>query len=98
MVHRWATDCVHGKRVDPSTYETEGLESDDPVLWLRDGGLRLIEALKEAPADLEALVFLNDAPRPGCSGPGASATRPPSTRSTRSRRRSAGCPRPTRPG
>ena len=64
MVHRWATDCVQGKRVDPSTYETEGLESDDPVLWLRDGGLRLIAALKDAPVDLEAFVFLNDAPAP----------------------------------
>ncbi len=64
MVHRWATDCVQGKRVDPSTYETEGLESDDPVLWLRDGGHRLIAALKDAPVDLEAFVFLNDAPAP----------------------------------
>ncbi len=64
MVHRWATDCVQGKRVDPSTYETEGLESDDPVLWLREGGHRLIAALKDAPVDLEAFVFLNDAPAP----------------------------------
>ena len=64
MVHRWATDCIQGKRVDPSTYETEGLESGDPVIWLREGGLRLIKALKEAPADLEAFVFLNDAPAP----------------------------------
>ena len=64
MVHRWATDCMQGKRVDPSAYEAEGLESDDPVMWLREGGLRLIKALKEAPVDLEAFVFLNDAPRP----------------------------------
>src|ERR1700712_397005 len=42
MVHRWATDCVHGKRVDPSTYEAEGLESGDPIMWLRDGGHRLV--------------------------------------------------------
>ncbi len=64
MVHRWATDCIQGKRVDPSTYETEGLESGDPVIWLREGGLRLIKALKEAPVDLEAFVFLNNAPAP----------------------------------
>src|SRR4051812_18708347 len=54
MVHRWATDCVRGRRVDASAYESEGLESDDPVLWLRDGGHRLIAALKDAPVDLEA--------------------------------------------
>jgi uncharacterized protein (TIGR03083 family) len=63
-VHRWATDCVLGKRVDPEPYETEGLESADPVIWLRDGALRLIKTLKEAPADLEAFVFLDDAPAP----------------------------------
>jgi uncharacterized protein (TIGR03083 family) len=64
MIHRWATDCVHGQRVDESGYETEGLESGDPVLWLREGGLRLIAALKEAPVDLEAFVFLNNARPP----------------------------------
>ncbi len=30
MVHRWATDCIQGKRVDASAYETEGLESCRP--------------------------------------------------------------------
>src|SRR4051812_25926411 len=64
MVHRWATDCVQGKRVDPSGYETEGLQSDDPILWLRQGGHRLIATLKEAPVDLDAFVFLNQAPAP----------------------------------
>jgi hypothetical protein len=63
-VHRWATDCVLGKRVDPEAYETEGLESGDPVIWLREGALRLITALKEAPVDLEAFVFLDNAPPP----------------------------------
>jgi uncharacterized protein (TIGR03083 family) len=64
MVHRWAVDCLHGRRADPSTYETEGLESADPVLWLREGGHQLITTLKSVPADLEAFVFLNDAPAP----------------------------------
>src|SRR4051812_41953472 len=64
MVHRWAADCVLGKRVDASGYEKEGLESDDPVMWLREGGLRLIKALKTAPVDLEAFVFLANAPTP----------------------------------
>ena len=64
MVHRWATDCIQGTKADPSPYETEGLASDDPVLWLREGGLRLISALRSAPVDLDALVFLHDAPAP----------------------------------
>jgi uncharacterized protein (TIGR03083 family) len=64
MVHRWATDNVLGRRSDPGRYETEGLESSDPVNWLHEGALRLVRTLEEAPADLEAPVFLNDAPTP----------------------------------
>jgi uncharacterized protein (TIGR03083 family) len=64
MVHRWATDNVLGHRADPTAYQSEGLKSTDPVLWLREGGLRLLKALEEAPVDLEALVFLNNAPAP----------------------------------
>ncbi len=64
MVHRWATDAVLGRRVDPETYRREGLDSPDPVLWLREGGLRLIKTLEKAPVDLEAFVFLNNAPAP----------------------------------
>jgi uncharacterized protein (TIGR03083 family) len=64
MVHRWATDNVLGRKADPEAYRSEGLESPDPVLWLRDGGLRLLKALEEAPVDLEAPVFLNHAPAP----------------------------------
>ena len=64
MVHRWATDCLRGRRLDPSAYESEGLESQDPVGWLRQGGLDLITALDRAPVDLEAFVFLDDAPAP----------------------------------
>ena len=64
MVHRWATDCIRGERKDPSAYEAEGLAASDPVSWLREGGRRLITALAEAPADLDAWVFLDDAPAP----------------------------------
>ena len=72
MVHRWATDNVHGKRIDPAAYETEGLESADPVIWLREGGLRLLKALEEAPVDLDAWVFLQQRPcAPGVLGPSA---------------------------
>lgn len=64
MVHRWATDCILGHRRDPSGHETDGLESDDPVMWLRDGGLQLVRTLQQAPVDLDAFVFLKDAPAP----------------------------------
>ena len=45
MVHRWAAANVKGVEVDSDALEAEGLEAADPVLWLRDGGLRLIKAL-----------------------------------------------------
>ena len=64
MVHRWATDTLLGTRADPSPYEAEGLAAADPTVWLHEGGLRLIETLQDAPDDLDAPVFLNDAPAP----------------------------------
>lgn len=64
MVHRWAMSWILGARVDPATLESEGLRSADPVQWLRDGGHRLVQALQEAPEDLDTKVFLNDAPAP----------------------------------
>jgi hypothetical protein len=62
MVHRWATSHLRGAPVEPSM--TEGLGAADPVTWLHEGGLELVEAILEAPDDLRALVFLNDAPPP----------------------------------
>ena len=98
MVHRWATAHVNGVEVDAEAFEAEGLAAADPVLWLRDGGLRLIKTLQEAPEGLEAPVFLKNAPSdPGTSGRGGSATRPRSTRSTRSRRHSAASRTPRTP-
>ena len=64
MVHRWAAANVQGVEVDSDALEAEGLKAADPVLWLRDGGLRLIKALQDAPEDLEAPVFLKNAPDP----------------------------------
>ncbi len=64
MVHRWATANVRGKKPDAAAYEAEGLNTADPVTWLHDGGLRLIKTLQDAPEDLEARVFLNNAPPP----------------------------------
>ncbi|WP_353952646.1 maleylpyruvate isomerase family mycothiol-dependent enzyme [Knoellia sp. S7-12] len=64
-VHRWATanivgDHEHARTTEP--FKQEGLAQVDPVRWLADGGAALVTALESAPADLEALVFLKDAP------------------------------------
>ena len=64
MAHRWAVANLHGKTPDVAAYEAEGLDAADPVIWLHEGGLRLIKALQDAPEDLEAMVFLNNAPAP----------------------------------
>jgi uncharacterized protein (TIGR03083 family) len=62
LVHRWATATILGERIDDDAVEREGIESADPVAWLRAGGERLVEVVEAAPADLQALVFLADAP------------------------------------
>ena len=64
MVHRWATGHVLGKESDPEALKAEGMASPDPVIWLHDGGLDLIRALQSASPDLEAMVFLKNAPAP----------------------------------
>lgn len=66
MVHRWATAAV---RLDPegmgnaASRETEGRTSADPIGWLEAGAADLIQALGQAPDDLDTLVFLKEAPR-----------------------------------
>ncbi|HEY3016123.1 MAG TPA: maleylpyruvate isomerase family mycothiol-dependent enzyme [Nocardioides sp.] len=62
MVHRWAAANVRGAECDPDALERQGLAVADPVEWLRDGAIEVVQAISEAPEDLEALVFLNDAP------------------------------------
>ena len=65
MVHRWAAALVRGERdVEPERFEAEGRAEHDPLEWLRDGVIELAETLTRAPADTQALVFLNDAPAP----------------------------------
>jgi uncharacterized protein (TIGR03083 family) len=64
MVHRWATAKLQGDTVDVDGVEAEGLESADPVAWLRGGSELLLEALAAAPDDLVAPVFLADPPPP----------------------------------
>jgi uncharacterized protein (TIGR03083 family) len=64
MVHRWATGQVRHVSVDASEAEQAGVDAEDPLEWLRDGAIDLVQALVHAPPDLQALVFLADAPRP----------------------------------
>jgi uncharacterized protein (TIGR03083 family) len=64
LVHRWATGHLVGERVDTVAAESEGLAAADPVGWLREGADRLARAIRDAPDELEALVFLADAPTP----------------------------------
>lgn len=69
MVHRWARAHVTGDRAAQEVTtvlatETEGQGVVDPVTWLRDGAGALVVALHDAPADLQAFVFLKDAPSP----------------------------------
>ena len=62
MVHRWAAAILRGGQGDPDAYEREGNAAIDPIEWLRDGAIELARAITEAPDDLDALVFLRDAP------------------------------------
>jgi len=64
-VHRWALANVVGDRAGArglEPFEAEGRADTDPVQWVRDGGAALLAALESAPADLDALVFLKNAP------------------------------------
>jgi uncharacterized protein (TIGR03083 family) len=62
LVHRWATATVLGRQIDDDAVERVGMDAADPVGWLRDGAARLVEVVESAPDDLDALVFLVDAP------------------------------------
>jgi uncharacterized protein (TIGR03083 family) len=67
-VHRWATGFVSGAGDQPPEGDLEelvgGWPNDDAlVAWFGDGHRTLVQALKSAPADLEAWTFL-DAPTP----------------------------------
>lgn len=63
MVHRWATAHIIG--TDPAALPNQ-TEISRSVADLHhhyaEGLRRLLEALEAAPADLEAMIFLNDAP------------------------------------
>ncbi len=63
MVHRWATAHVTGN--DPAAVPTQTSirrSEDDLLGYYSEGRRRLVEAIGKAPPDLDAIVFLNDAP------------------------------------
>lgn len=64
MVHRWATANIVGTDPDAAPSDVELRRRDDLVEYYRDGLTALVGALRSAPADLEAITFLNDAPPP----------------------------------
>lgn len=62
MVHRWATAVVRGEDAgDGSSYAAQGRDSDDLLGWFDDGATALLQALADAPADLDVFFFLKDA-------------------------------------
>ena len=65
MVHRWAAANLRGEDASAVPNQTEIRESvEDLGTYFRDGVDGLVTALREASDDVEALVFLNDAPPP----------------------------------
>lgn len=64
MVHRWAAAVLRGIDLDVEAVEHEGLVVDDPLDWLDDGAKDLLQALVDAPDDLDVRFFLRDAPPP----------------------------------
>jgi uncharacterized protein (TIGR03083 family) len=63
MVHRWATSHLR-ETPDNETevFERQGRESPDLLGWFDTGATALLQAIVDAPDDLEAFVFLKDAP------------------------------------
>jgi uncharacterized protein (TIGR03083 family) len=65
MVHRWATAHVRGDDPDAVPDETELRRTvADLPAYYRDGLRGLLEALRAAPDDVQAMTFLKDAPPP----------------------------------
>src|SRR5262245_2114998 len=65
MVHRWAAARVRNEDTDAVTTEEEIRDTvDDLGGYFREGLTALVNTLQSAPEDLEAFVFLNDAPPP----------------------------------
>ena len=65
MVHRWAASHLAGRPVDDTAaLERDGRESPDLLGWFDTGATALLQTIVDAPDDVEAYVFLKDAPSP----------------------------------
>lgn len=64
MVHRWAGATLRGEQVDPASLERAGRDSGDLLGWFDEGATALLQTLVDAPADVQAMTFLEDAPAP----------------------------------
>ncbi|HEU5144366.1 MAG TPA: maleylpyruvate isomerase family mycothiol-dependent enzyme [Dermatophilaceae bacterium] len=65
MVHRWASGHLRGAPVeDTDAVRREGLGQADLLGWFDRGATALLQAIVDAPDDLEAPVFLREAPAP----------------------------------
>lgn len=63
-VHRWATGHLRGDRIDAPSTEAAGREATDQLEWFDEGAKDLLQALADAPEDLDTYFFLADAPPP----------------------------------
>jgi uncharacterized protein (TIGR03083 family) len=63
-VHRWAVANLTGGEHDRAAALQEAASSDDLLAWFADGLDELVATLRNAPDDVEAMVFLRDAPPP----------------------------------
>ncbi len=64
MVHRWAAANLRGEDADAVPKHRANAARDDLLDCTADGVELVIAALREAPDDVTAMVFLNDAPAP----------------------------------
>ncbi|NNG35606.1 maleylpyruvate isomerase family mycothiol-dependent enzyme [Nakamurella aerolata] len=63
QVHRWATAMVQHARTDFDV-EPAPVPTDNVGAWLRSGADTLVQTLAAAPEDLQAAVFVKNAPPP----------------------------------
>ena len=65
MVHRWAASHLRGEpTTSPNRWSARGASRPTSLGWFDDGATALLQAIVDAPDDLDALVFLEDARRP----------------------------------
>lgn len=64
MIHRWAADVVSGAGLDAAIDDVAVAARPDVVEFYLEGVELVLAALVAAPDDLEAPIFLNDAPTP----------------------------------